>query len=258
MTEDRFILCMKWGPSFPADYVNVLFHACQRHMRGPYRFVCLADRPDGLAPGIEVLPIPDIGLNPAQWFTKGVWPKIALFSADLHGLRGRALFIDLDMMVTGSLDEMFTVPGEIITLDVGENWRPGASGHPPEPGTGVIAFDIGQQHQICEAFMANRDQIIATVANEQTFVGMHARGLQFWPIDWVPSFKRHVARRLCGDLLREPDPPVSARILAFHGTPRPIDLLSSGLWGRFPHLGRGPVSWVRQYWLDNGGHIPPR
>jgi hypothetical protein len=44
-------------------------------------------------------------------------------------------------------------------------------------------------------------------------------------------------------------------VLAFHGTPRPVDLIGQGktFWDRFPHLGHGPVGWMVDYWRDNGG-----
>ena len=245
---DKFIICMKWGPDFPADYVNVLYGACADHMAGDFRFICLTDKAEGLHPQIEAMAIPDIGLTPAQWYTSGVWPKLALFAENLHGLQGRALFIDLDMMIMGPLDPFFEMDGAFIALDVGPNWRPKGGGHPQETGTGVFAFDIGAQAQILEAFVADRDAALAQFQNEQDFVGAHVQGQMFWPEDWVLSFKRHVARRLGRDLLMPPKPPHDAPIIAFHGTPRPIDLLEQGIWGRFPHQGRGPVPWVKAYW----------
>jgi hypothetical protein len=58
VTAERFICCLKYGTLYPADYVNVLFNAARKAMRGPFRFICLTDRAEGLLPGIEVLPIP--------------------------------------------------------------------------------------------------------------------------------------------------------------------------------------------------------
>ena len=254
MTE-RIVLCMKWGPLFPADYVNVLFNACRRNLTGAFRFVCLTDRGEGLVDGIEALPIPDIGLTPEQWYTPGVWPKLALFAPDLNGLKGRALFIDLDMMILGPLDPFFEAGGGLVALDVGENWRPGATGLKPEAGTGVIAYDLGSQDHILERFLADRAAVMRDFRNEQDFVGANARDLRFWPEGWVISFKRHVMRRLGRDMIWPPAPPTGAAILAFHGNPRPIDLLRPGLWGPFPHIGRGPVGWVRDYWVENGGRV---
>lgn len=261
MAEDRIVLCMKWGTLFPPDYVNVLYNACRGAISGPFRFVCLTDDADGFQDGIEAFPIPDIGLAPGEWYTKGVWPKLALYVADLHGLRGRALFIDLDMVVLRGLDEMFGHGHGYISTDMGHGWRPG--GHPgaaKEPGTCVFAFDIGQETQILDAFLADKKKAVREFRNEQDFAGAFAKTMDFWPKGWVISFKRHLRQPIGWDLFLSPKaPPGSARIVAFHGDPRPIDLIPAraGFWDRFPHMGHGQVGWVRDYWLEHGGRMPP-
>ncbi|MCA0271026.1 MAG: hypothetical protein LCH69_03055 [Proteobacteria bacterium] len=251
--QDRIVLCMKWGKLFPATYVNVLYRACRANISGPFRFVCLTDNPEGLVNGVEAAPIPDIGLRPDQWYTSGVWPKLALYMPRLHDLKGRALFIDLDMAIVGSLNDLFDLPGDYNCLGVGPGWAPGA---PPDAmrtvGTGVFAFDIGSQAQIAETFMADRDAVISRFRNEQDFVASTARGIRYWPDDWVISFKRHLAGRY-GLSLAVPvrRPPAATRIVAFHGDPRPADLLRRKVWGTFPHIGFGPVRWLREYWEEH-------
>ncbi len=121
---ERIVLCMKWGRLFSPDYVNVLFNACRRNLTGPFRFICLTEDAQGFAAGIEALPLPDVGLAPQEWYTKGVWPKLGLFLRDLHGLSGRYLFIDLDMVIAGPLDAFFEQPGRFISTDMGAGWRP--------------------------------------------------------------------------------------------------------------------------------------
>lgn len=251
----RIVICMKWGKAFPADYVNVLHTACRANLSGAFRFVCLTDDAAGLAAGIQALPIPDIGLTPEQWYTRGVWPKLALYLPDLHGLRGRALFIDLDMAIVGPLDAFFDRPGDYNCLGVGPGWAPGAPADARRGvGTGVFAFDVGGQAQILRAFQADPAGVMRQYRNEQDFVAATAQGIGFWPDDWVISFKRHLAHRFGLSLiLPERRPPATARIVAFHGEPRPAVLLRRGVWGRFPHLGRGPVRWLSDYWRRYGG-----
>ena len=260
-SQNRTVICMKWGPLFPPDYVNVLFNACRRAISGPFRFVCLTDDGFGLAAGIEALPIPDIGLSKEEWFTPGVWPKLALYAPRLHDITGRCLFIDLDMMVLGGLDGMFDHPAPFIGIGVGPGWHPRAGPDVPRQlGTGVFAFQAGAHGDVLAAFQADRKAARARFANEQDFVLGHVRDVQFWPRGWVISFKRYLRRPPGVDLFLPPKaPPASARIVAFHGDPRPIDLLPqrAGFWDRFPHLGHGQVRWLRDYWVDNGGRLPP-
>jgi hypothetical protein len=253
------VICMKWGTAFPADYVNVLHNACRRKTATPFRFICLTDEPDGLDPGIEAMPIPDIGLSRNVWFQPGAWPKLALYVSDLHGVRGRALFIDLDMMVLDSLDDFLTFPAPFVTTDMGGSWLPGGGSHPPEPGTCIFAFDLGAESQILDAFQAHPDAARQRFKNDQNFAGAHASSMAFWPVGWVISFKRWLRQPIGLDLFREPRrPPASAKVVAFHGTPRPADLLrpDGSRWDRLPHMGRGQVSWMLEYWRKNGGTIP--
>ena len=52
------------------------------------------------------------------------WTKLATFSQDLHGLKGTALFLDVDVVITGSLDDFFAQPGEFLIIhDYKRPWR---------------------------------------------------------------------------------------------------------------------------------------
>ncbi|MDN5788415.1 hypothetical protein, partial [Pseudorhodobacter sp.] len=244
----RTILCMKWGKLYPADYVNVLFNACKRHLAGSFRFVCLTDDALGFVDGIEALPIPDISLTPDQWYLPGIWPKLAIYLPNLHGLTGRCLFIDLDMMVLGDLEPMFVHGTGFVATDMGPGWE-----NPPRAGEGkvatsIFAFDFGAETQILDAFLADPAGSLLRFQNEQDFVGAYAKSMNFFPPGWVLSFKRHLRQPIGLDLFRSPKrPPRSARVLAFHGKPRPADLLrnsSSFFWDRLPHMGHGKVPWM--------------
>ena len=253
---ERIIMCMKYGTLYPADYVNVLYNATRRAMRQPFRFICLTDNADGLVNGIEAMAIPDIGLEPAEWRVGGVWPKIAIYDRHLHGLQGRCLFIDIDMVVLRGLDDFFERTSPFTGIDAGPAWgRPGASA-PPELGSALISFDIGSLSHLADRFRAEKQMIMKSYRTEQAYTEASLPGIDFWPDGWVISFKRLLRRPLGIDLFLPPrTPPETARVLAFHGTPRPIDLLGDGkrFWDRFPHMGNGPVSWMTDYWYDNGG-----
>lgn len=251
---DRVVLCMKWGPLYPPAYVNVLYNAVQAHLPLSHRFVCLTDDGQGLQPEIEVLPIPDLGVPEYSWF-HGAWPKIAVFAQDLHGLTGECLFIDLDSVIVGDLSPFFNQHARLTGLDGGDNWWPGASGHDPMLGTGVFAFRLGDLGHITDQFLIDQQALIRDHELEQAYVHAAVPDVEFWPAQWVISFKRHLRQPLLMDRIRAPkQPPDNARIVAFHGDPRPIDLTGSKThkWAAFPRYGRGPVSWVKDYWDTYG------
>ena len=247
---NRIVLCMRWGQLYSAEYVNVLFRACQRHIHGTFQFICLTDDSQGLADGIESYPIPDIGLAP-QHYLYGAWPKLTVFLNDLYGLSGRALFIDLDSVVCGSLDEMFESTGPLVGIDVGKRWRNPTAAAVPRLGTGVFAFDLGTLSVALNEITEARDEVIARDRLEQTYLARQIDDLHYWPRDWVLSFKYHLHRRFGLGLIRQPLTPLpQTKVVAFHGKPRPHELLSSykKIWGQFPHLGWGPWDSMIRYW----------
>lgn len=98
-----------------------------------------------------------------------------------------------------------------------------------------------------------------THKNEQDFVAAHESSMDFWPEGWVISFKRWLRRPIGLDLFMPPkQPPATAKVLAFHGQPRPAALRRSGfnMWDRFPHMGHGSVEWMIDYWKRYGGKVP--
>lgn len=263
MTGDRFILCMKWGTAFGPDDVNVLYNACRKAMTGAFRFVCLTNDGAGLAEGIEMLAIPDIGLSSDDWFRPGVWPKIALFDRHFHGLRGRALFVDLDMVIVRGLDEFFEVPGRIIGTNAGEGWGRPSRTAAPQFGSMIFAYDLGGLPEIAERLRADPAAVLSSYRQEQRYIHLMAPDAGFWPDRWVISFKRSLRQPIGLDLFLPPRrPPAWARVVAFHGRPRPSDLIAPGrrFWDRLPHMGNGPVPWMVEYWRENGGRpsrLPP-
>ena len=54
-------------------------------------------------------------------------------------------------------------------------------------------------------------------------------------------------------------PPEGNRIVAFHGDPRSNAMIPDKVWfwDRFPHMGWGQVTWVRDYWVAHSGRMPP-
>lgn len=257
MPQDRIIICMKWGTLYSADYVNVLYSACRKNMSAPFRFVCFTDVATGLDPAIEVQSIPALPLQPQDWFS-GAWPKLAVFGNDLHGIDGRCLFIDLDSVICGPLDPFFELPGRLLVLDGGDNWHPRSDGSAaPLVATGVFAFTAGTLGHILSEFARDPIAHVQQYRLEQAFVGAMVPDVGFWPRPWVQSFKRHLRQPPIVDRLLPPkSPPPEARIVAFHGEPRPIALIRQRNWAKFPRAGRGPVDWMVEYWTSNGGTIP--
>tara|TARA_R110002124_G_scaffold215597_2_gene381524 strand:+ start:828 stop:1574 length:747 start_codon:yes stop_codon:yes gene_type:complete len=245
---------MKWGTLYPAEYVNVLYSAVKKNLAGPFRFVCLTDDATGFEEGIESFPIPDIGLD--EWhYYHGAWPKLSVFSDDLYGLTGRCLFIDLDTVVLNRLDDLFDIQGALVALDSAP-WR--FRNAAPRTMSSIFAFDIGKLGWLVENIRAKRDALVAKYGIEQDYLHGEVPNITYWPQEWIVSYKYHIRPPLLIDRFRGPKKPKgAARLVAFHGNPRPIDLIRppKGNWDVFPHHGSGPVRWMQDYWCANGGSL---
>ena len=96
---------MKWGSRYGANFVNRLNTAIQRNTNRPTQLICLTDDPTGVDKSVICEPIPDINL-PDEFITTP-WRKLVLWQDNLVGLSGDVLFLDLDLVITGNLDEIF-------------------------------------------------------------------------------------------------------------------------------------------------------
>jgi len=234
---------MKWGLKYGADYVNRLYGMVRRHLRGDFRFVCLTDRSDGIRAEVQCLPIPDLELP--EGIPERGWKKLTTFAADLHGLKGTALFLDLDVVIVDDMTPFFEWPGDFLIIhDWKRPWRNTGN-------SSVYRFELGSHPEVLERFRAEHDSIRARLRNEQAWLSevMHQQDrLDYWPREWCASWKYHCVPRWPLNHFRAPSVPSGARILIFHGVINPPDALE----GRSTHAWRRslPAPWIAQYWHD--------
>lgn len=252
MSNERIVVCMKWGKLYTHDYVNVLFHAVSKNVTGKFRFVCLTDNAEGIDPKVECIPIPDIGLH-NEHFYHGAWPKISILKDDLFSSHSKVLFIDLDMVICGNLDQMFTYSDKFVAINEGV-WN----ATPPSLMSSIFCFETGKYQYIVDALSSNVEEVTHKYDIEQNYLHNALKEKEYWPSEWIVSFKRHLRKPLIVDMFVQPaEPSPGTKIIAFHGKPRPIDLVNSYFGNRdvFPHLILRKVNWLERYWIDNGGTL---
>jgi hypothetical protein len=229
---------MKWGRRYGSDYVNTLSSMVQRNLTVPHRFVCLTDEPSAIRPEIECRPLPALTLA-TEW-ERSPWRKLSCFAPELGDLEGPVLFLDLDVVIIDNIDCLFAYPGEFCII---ENWT--------QPGRGignssVYRYWAGAHGDVFARFRADPREIVRAYPNSQTFLSRSLPELTFWPASWCRSFKHDC---LPGRLLRRLRPatiPEGAKIIVFHGQPKPPDA-ARGLW---PEPGRSlrPAPWIAEHW----------
>ena len=239
----RNVICMKWGSKYGPEYVNRLYAMVRRHLTGDFRMVCLTDDAHGIRTEVACFPIPPLEL-PSGIPERG-WTKLATFAADLHGLHGTALFLDLDVVIVGPLDGFFTQPGEFMIIhDYKRPWR--ITGN-----SSVYRYTLGAHPDVLEYFRTHFEQVRSTFRNEQAYLSdfMHRKGLlSYWPAGWCPSFKYHCIPRWPSNYWIAPVVPKDARIVIFHGECNPPDALAGRRNRRFRFI--KPTGWVAEYWRE--------
>ncbi|MEZ6041720.1 MAG: hypothetical protein R3C20_14530 [Planctomycetaceae bacterium] len=247
MSENpRQFLCMNWGDAYGADYVNRLYSMVSRHVSNPFRFVCYTDNREGIRDEVECFDCPEVDI-PSPKRNRG-WRKISLWARELPGLSGTVLFLDLDIVVTGSLDDFFLYKPE-SEFCVIHNWT-----QPDRRigNTSAYRFEVGSHPEILQRLLTSHQTVLAEFPNSQTYVSSClASSIQFWPETWCRSFKRHCVPN---KLLRwwiAPHLPSDARLVAFPGRPNPHEA-AAGIWPApwykkiYKHI--RPAVWVQQHW----------
>ena len=234
---------MKWGNKLPASYVNRLYGMVERNLSSKFRFVCFTDNDDGIRDEVEIQSLPELDLPPGT--PERGWRKLSVFKQKFGGLKGKTLFLDLDVVIVGSLDIFLTHPGEFLIAH--DKKKQGKI----EGNSSVFRFEIGQYSEILKYFEQNSDLVKSEVRHEQAYLSreLHKLGkLEYWPDEWVPSFKYRCCPSWIKSWFEAPCIPKGARVILFHGLPNPPEAITgnSGKWYR--HI--QPSPWIKEYWVE--------
>jgi hypothetical protein len=206
----NIITVLKKSKDFDEEYVYPLIRQLDRHLHLPYSFWCYASEDVNFSPEykkrIRVLPFMRSYPEPYYWY------KIELFGRFL----GPSLFLDLDTVVTGSLEPLAKAiyslgPEEFMMLRAFNDFRKWASGvmgwNSPCPFL-FNAYDA----TVPKAFHLEQDFLFVQLSS--------VRGWGLRAVDefvGVKSYKNHVrsSRDISG-----------ASLICFHGKPRPKECLA--------------------------------
>ena len=239
------VICMKWGTRYDADYVNRLASMIRRNTHRPTRVICFTDDARGIAPGVEIAPLPQINI-PVRMQSRP-WRKISLWQYPLLDLEGDVLYLDLDVVVAGSLDEFYDFePGRYC---VARNWS--------EPGlrvgnTSVYRFPVGRMTYIFDEFNRDPERFLQRYRNSQKYISGEAKDMVFWPSEWCVSFKHSLMPHWPLNFVLTPKLPPSTKVVAFTGKPDPDEARdgrwpAGEAWKRLYKYVR-PTPWIAEHW----------
>ncbi len=236
---------MKWGSRYGANFVNRLNAAIKRNTNRETQLVCLTDDPSGIDNDIRCEPIPDINLPEDLIVTP--WRKLVLWKDNLVNLTGDVLFLDLDLVITGNLDDMFDFePGRFCVI---ENWtQPGKN----IGNTSCFRWNVGSHAHIFNKLETEQSRILSTYRIEQVYISREVSDMVFWPKQWCASFKHSLLPKWPMNFFKAPPLPPKTKIVAFTGKPDQ-DEAAVGDWPvrspwkkLYKHV--RPTPWISDHW----------
>jgi hypothetical protein len=259
--EPIHIISILWGDAYGTEDVNTLYAMIKRNTSLPIAFHLFSDEPpEGLHPEIIIYPEPglDTSVPHAQYNYR---KTVALCADNLAGLTGeRVFFFDLDVLITGNLDELFTYPdGDKFYII--NDWN--TKGDHVGQAT-CYSFVIGTLGFVKRDFEADPKTVIkqygtATQQYLSAKIIERCGALNFWPEAWFQSFRFHcLPWGPLRHVITPYKPKPGTKVLAFHGHPDIQDAIS-GRWG-LPSNSKAakgwkklykhcrPTPWIESYW----------
>ncbi len=212
-----------WGTKYGAEYVNRLAAGLRRHIKQPYRFdVHYVSEEDKYLTDIP-----------------GCFARLRMFDPNWQrslGIDDRLVCVDLDVVVTGGLDELFDRPEPFVILS-------GANSHNPCPFNGsLMMLRAGAHPELWSdfnledfTFEAAKAVPYYEVPDDQGWIWHKLPDAETWACgrpSGVYSFRKRGWPSTIGKHVL----PSGARMVAFPGYRDP---------SMFTHL-----EWVKEHWIS--------
>jgi len=247
------VVCIKWGTLYGREYVNRLYAMVKRYLQRPFNFYCITDDDAGIREEVLLRQMPAFPLPPSA---RGPWQKLLMFQRKLFDIKGKTMFLDLDVVIVGSLDRFFDF-SEYFSVRHEFDKRKEKD---PFGNTSMYVFNAGSCPEIYEDYFKNQESIHKKYGTaEQEYVTrtlFSKKKLVFLPNEWVQSFKEHCLPAFPMRWWQVPCLPAGASILSFHGRPLPEDVIK----GEWPLNGKPfwkaiykhvkPCPWIGEYWRE--------
>ncbi|GJM03107.1 MAG: hypothetical protein DHS20C08_16080 [Rhodomicrobium sp.] len=239
------VISIKWGTRYGSDYVNRLYNMVKRNTVNETRFVCFTEDATGVKPGVEIKPLPQINIPDRVSSTP--WRKLCLWQDPLEDISGDVLFLDLDLVITGNMDDFFSYePGRYAVI---HNWT--------QPNlqignTSCFRFRVGKHTHIFDEFVKDPEAILRQYRIEQQYISHKIPDQVFWPKEWCVSFKHNLLPPWPQRFFTVPPLPDDTKLVAFTGKPDPEDAVI-GKWPEKNFLKKcykhvRPTPWIAEHW----------
>lgn len=217
MDKVTIVSCWDGGHYYPYEYVNRLYRACKRNTSYPFDFVLylgpLAEKNQGVFKIDPAIKTVQTGL-PYWWCGMPFWKE------NPPGVKAEArLFIDLDVVVVGSLNDLFLYPSDhCCSLDYPGIAAPAGHERDINPGVTLIRGNAGAW--VWEEYVNTGkptwnplDRTIDKSPLPLAAQGIinNGQGADAFPAEWCSSYKLTFKKRGL---------PADCRTVHFHGQPK--------------------------------------
>ena len=237
------VACVKWGNKYPSSYVTRLRNMVMRNLNVPHEFFCLTDDGANLPDDVHVVPLTE------NW--TGWWNKICLFNPDLFPEGARILYLDLDVVITGSID--FLLDEELSFSAC----RPFSGKQNVRCNSSILCFPSGPYRYLYDGLKVD-GSIVERYPGDQDYISDLVKEIDWFQSDKVVSYKFDLGSTFWGTALPEkirrrlpriaPLPametvlPKEVSVVVFHGKPDPEDVAKKS------YKGYRKAPFVSQHW----------
>ena len=180
------------GPyPYTPEYVIRLERMARKWLHRPFRFVCLTDQPERFQAPIETIRIP--ATLPGSTKAIGYWNKLQLFNP-AHGLTGRILFLDLDVLVVGDLAPIADYPAPFaLAADETALTKPARATNSigltiiRKFNASAMAWDAGVNAGLWHGWTP---AVTACLQSDQDWYAERMPEASAMPVDWFPRISR--------------------------------------------------------------------
>ena len=206
-------LVLRTGGEYDHRHVNNIVDGIKQNTTIPHRIICLTNDKRQLT--TELDDIIRFNHDWPKW-----WGKIELFRPDLCSENsGQSFFFDLDTFIVDNIDDLLSYTGEFCALEDFYN--------PEKMGSGLMSWNGSRVVRIYSEFLVNPQRFMNNIAEgDQAFISLYKPSIEYFQHVFprkVVSYKVHCYDKYSQKASLPPD----ARVVCFHGKPRPHDLNNS-------------------------------
>ena len=114
------VVVWKWGKKYGRAHVAKMQSMLIRHLHQPFKMVCITDNPRDLPIAVEPYPMPKHAIVPFDF--KGL-RRMWLYSEEAKSIGSRLFQLDLDVILTDTIDPIVNRPEPFVIWKSDSNWK---------------------------------------------------------------------------------------------------------------------------------------